>query len=180
MQFMLDQIKLAASAGAVFPAVVMALTIPDIAGAVDSGTTVKSNQRYREWLESNFFAANETYLEHGIDAHCIYAVRCKLLHEASSDPSSAEAAKFSENARVKTLVAFYCVPRGMYHLITLRDAGGSRTILDGRRFCEEIVSAAEAWLASKSNDAAALALIQSMVDVRMEVPGFTKGFPIVC
>ncbi|HGM7062055.1 TPA: hypothetical protein ACKP7Q_000391 [Stenotrophomonas maltophilia] len=180
MQFMLDQIRLSAKAGAVFPAVVMALTIPDIAGAVDSGTTVRSNKRYREWLDAAFYTRNPRYLDHGVDGHCLYAVRCKLLHEAASDPSTSEAANYSAATRQKKLVGFYCVAQGTFHLITAHMGAESRTILDGRTFCEEMVTAADEWLAGKLNDPSALRLIQAMVDVRMEVPGLSRGLPVVC
>lgn len=180
MRFMLDQIQLAAESGAIFPAVMMALTIPDIAGAVDSGSGVRSNTRYRAWLDSVFFKLHPRYSQHGIDGHCLYGVRCKLLHEALSDPSTSEASKYSEMTQRKRLVAFHCSDTSTFHLITTNFGSESRTLLDGKLFCSEMVAAGRKWLESKVDEPDADALIQAMVDVRMEVPGLSKGVPVIC
>ena len=66
MEFILDAIDSASRQGQCFPAVVTALTVPDIAGAVDS-PGVDSQPRYIKWIDDWFSPRFPPYAEHHID-----------------------------------------------------------------------------------------------------------------
>lgn len=180
MEFILDAIDSASQQGQCFPAVVTALTVPDIAGAVDS-PGAGSQARYVTWIDSWFSPRFPTYVEHHIDGAALYALRCKLLHEGLSDPSQAPAASKSAAASHKRLIAFNVGPKISMHLCTSSDAAGdSWTILRAETFCSDITSAARDWIATRRSDPAAMQMLKTLVDIRMDVPPLSRGVPHIC
>ena len=121
--FLLEAIERASQQGHCFPAVVTALIVPDIAGAVDL-PGAKTRARYVEWIEKWFAPKFSEYARHDIDGVGLYALRCKLLHEGLSDPSGAPAAHQSAAAAHKRLIAFNVDPVISMHLCTKTDANG--------------------------------------------------------
>ena len=180
MEFILDAIDRASRQGECFPAVVTALTVPDIAGTVDSPGE-KSQVRYVTWIDRWFSPRFPEYEEHQIDGVALYALRCKLLHEGLSDPSQAPAADKSAAASHKRLVAFNVGPNFSMHLCTNSDAtGDSWTILRAETFCFNITSAARNWIATRKSDPAAMEMLKTLVDIRTEVPPLSRGVPLIC
>ena len=180
MEFILDAIDRASSQGQCFPAVVTALTVPDIAGAVDS-PGAGSQTRYVEWIDQWFLPRFPIYKEHGIDGISFYALRCKLLHEGLSDPSQAAAASKSAAASQKRLIAFNIGPGIVMHLCTSRDRwGNSWTILRAEEFCANVTSATREWLTSRKKDPAAMQRLKALVDIRLDVAPLSQGVPLIC
>lgn len=179
MEFILDAIDRASRQGQCFPAVVTALTVPDIAGTVDS-PGAGSQTRYVTWIDAWFSPRFRDYVDHGIDGFAFYALRCKLLHEGLSDPSKATAARKSVAASHKRLIAFNVQAGGSLHLITKTDASGDTwTILDAENFCSDIISAARNWVTTRKSDLAAMQRINNLVDVRTATP-VSSGFSVIC
>lgn len=180
MEFILDAIDSASRQGQCFPAVVTALTVPDIAGALDS-PGAGSQARYVSWIDGWFSPRFPTYVEHHIDGVALYALRCKLLHEGLSDPSQAPAASKSAAALHKRLIAFNVGPQISMHLCTSSDAAGdSWTILRAETFCSDVTSAARDWIAARKYDPVAMQVLKTLVDIRMDVPGLSRGVPVIC
>jgi hypothetical protein len=180
MEFTLDAIDSASQKGQCFPAVVTALTVPDIAGTVDSPGS-GSQARYVTWINDWFSPRFPTYGEHHIDGVALYALRCKLLHEGLSDPSQASVASKSVAASHKRLIAFNIGPNISMHLCTSSDAAGdSWTILRAETFCSDITSAARDWIATRKSDPAAMQKLQTLVDIRTDVPPLSRGVPLIC
>jgi hypothetical protein len=105
MEFVLQSVEYAARTGSHLAAVVTALTIPDIAGAVETPGE-GSKKRYAEWIDKWFVSSFPSYAQHRIDGLAMYSLRCKLLHEGLSSPSDAPAAAGSQAASHKRLIAF--------------------------------------------------------------------------
>jgi len=180
MQFILDAIDNAASGGHCFPAVVTALTVPDIAGAVDFPGD-KSANRYVSWVDQSFSPMFPQYGEHGVDGVALYALRCKLLHEGLSDPSKAPVSGKSKAASGKRLIAFNVGPGIFMHLCTAADgAGSSWTALRAETFCSDLTAAARRWLAAREGDGIAMRMLASLVDIRTDVPPLSQGVPMIC
>jgi hypothetical protein len=179
MDFILDAIERASQQGHCFPAVVTALIVPDIAGAVDSpGAGCQS--RYVEWVEKWFAPRFPDYAKHDIDGVGLYALRCKLLHEGLSDPSRAPAATQSAAATRKRLIAFNVDPVISMHLCTKTDANGETwTVLGAETFCKGIIEVARSWLAARKTEPAAMARLQSLVDVRSDVSPLSHGVQLI-
>lgn len=67
------------------------------------------------------------------------------------------------------------------HLCTSRDQNGdSWTILRSEIFCSDLVNVARKWVASKQNDLEAITLLNSLVDIRTNVPPLSIGVPLIC
>jgi len=180
MEFILAAIDSASRQEQSFPAVVTALIVPDIAGAVDLPGG-GSEARYVRWIDTWFSPRFPLYVEHEIDGAALYALRCKLLHQGLSDPSQARAARKSALASRKRMIAFNIGPNISAHLITSSDAfGDTWTILRADEFCSDITSTARDWIASRRSDAAAMQALKSLVDVRMDVPPASRGIPLIC
>lgn len=180
MEFVLDAIDSASRQGHCFPAIVTTLTIPDIAGAVDSPGAA-SQARYVQWIDDWFSPRFPAYVEHHIDGIALYALRCKLLHEGLTDPSQAPIAGKSAAAAHKRLIAFNVGPNISMHLCTSWDADGdSWTIVRAEQFCSDITSTARDWLAARKSDPAAMQMLATLVDIRMDVPRLTRGVPLIC
>lgn len=180
MEFILQSVEAAANSGCPFAAVVTALTIPDIAGAVDA-PGVYSQPRYVQWIETWFHPMFPGYADHGIDGSTLYGLRCKLLHEGRTDPSQARIAAKSPVAAKKRLIAFNAYSGLVMHLCTAEDATGeSRTILRAETFCQEISAAARNWMSKRANDPGFQKLLQDLVGIRTDVPPLSKGVPLIC
>jgi hypothetical protein len=180
MEFILDAIDRASRQGQCFPAVVTALTIPDIAGAVDS-PNAKSEVRYVTWINDWFSPHWPEYVDHAIDGAALYALRCKLLHQGLTNPSLAPAASKSVAASHKRLIAFNFGPETVLHRLTGFDvSGNSWTILRAESFCSDIIFAARNWLAIRKSDPLATQKLNTLVDVRTEVPPLSRGVRLIC
>ena len=77
MHFILNAIESAVQQGQYLPALVTALTVPDIAGAIDS-SSAGSQSRYAKWIDDWFSPNFPSYLHHDIDGLAIYALRSTL------------------------------------------------------------------------------------------------------
>lgn len=180
MEFILDAIDSASRQGQCYPAVVTALTVPDIAGAVDSAGA-GSQARYVKWIDAWSLPRFPAYMEHGIDGIALYALRCRLLHEGLSDPSQAPAASKSVAASHKRLIAFNTGPGVSMHLCTSTDGvGDSWTVIRAETFCSDITSVARDWVAARQADPAAMRILKTLVDLRMDVPPLSRGIPMIC
>ena len=180
MDFILEAVESTSRHGYSFPALITALTVPDIAGAVDAPGS-GSQARYAQWIDEWFSPSFPHYAEHNIDGLGLYALRCKLLHEGLTDPSKAPAAAKSPAAARKRLIAFSVGPGISMHLCTITDrSGDSWTVLRAETFCEEIVTAARKWLVARKSDPAAMMRLRDLVDVRLDVPPISRGVPLIC
>ncbi len=180
MDFILDAVESTSRHGHSFPAIVTALTVPDIAGAVDNPNTC-SQERYAKWVNDWFLPSFPCYAMNYIDGLVLYALRCKLLHEGLTDPSKAPAAAKSSAGAHKRLIAFNVGPGTLMHLCTSIEASGDTwTILRSETFCEEIVAAARKWLVTRKANPAAMKRLRGLVDIRLDVPPLSRGVPLIC
>ncbi len=163
-----------------YPLFFVALTIPDIAGAVDSPGAV-SQARYSNWINKFFIPKFPSYQSHDIDGFMLYALRCKLLHQGHTDPSKAVAAKKSSSKTTKRLLAFTFDSSFQIHLGShfLAD-GTSYTTLYAEEFCQEICEVAREWVSIRLADPVAKQKIEELVDVRVVemFPGL--NMPALC
>lgn len=168
MNLLLDQIDHAVASGAIYPAVLAALNVPDIAGAVEYGFEAAHGERYTKWMDAYFFPRYARYSGiHGFDSMCFYAARCVFLHESKNTVSAAHTARHSALALQKTAILFNCDPSISLHLTTSWNPPkpGSKSILDGIVFCKEITDTARYWLTTKAGNAQAQAALGKMVSI---------------
>jgi hypothetical protein len=76
MDLLLAQTRAAMSAGLYLPALMLAVTIPDVCAALSSEDGKTTGPKYQEWLV--------THANYSLDgARGLYQFRCRLLHEGS-------------------------------------------------------------------------------------------------
>lgn len=126
--------RAASQAGLYFGALVLALALPDIAGAAGSRDGRATRARYIRWLVDHAECSPE-------QAALTYKFRCSLLHEGSAQSKGIPR------------IAFIEPTSGALELHNVS------TVVDGARvdwlsiplFVEEIAIAVEAWLSNVEN-----------------------------
>ena len=138
LEDLLTQIDQAAASQLYFIALSTALTIPDIAGALEARNGHASGARYRAWFTKwaqPFFppAGSSGHQVPTLTAARCYWFRCSLLHQARTEPPDADISRilFIEGGNV-------------FHLNML----GNILNLDIRIFCNSMTQAARNWRAS--------------------------------
>ena len=130
MQDLLDQIRKASDARLYYVSLMSALALPDICGALEATDGLANGARYEAWFDKHVGPKYSGFLT---GADC-YLFRCSFLHQGRTQH-----------------------PRGTYSRILFLEPGTSgyvmhRNILndalniDVRIFCDDLVSAVEAWL----------------------------------
>jgi hypothetical protein len=139
-----------------FAALYLALTMPDVCGALEN-PTASNGVRYRSWFE-RYLAPVNTATIGGREvifmtpADC-WALRCSILHEGSDEVSKQKARD--------VLTRFFFTTMGT-HRIRVEDT----LTLNVARFCEEIADAVEKWSADVQSKADIQARISEMVQIR--------------
>jgi hypothetical protein len=158
MQEFIDAVRKSVAAEHWHAALALALTLPDICGALDD-PTARSQVRFRKWWEewaqpsftSNIGADSVSHVFLGSgDA---YAFRCAYLH-AGSDSIDGERA----SDRLKSFMLTYGAP---IHLNQMND----RLQIDVGRFTSTIADSVEKWLRAREGDRGFRSRIEGLVSL---------------
>lgn len=147
LEDLLTQIDQAAAAGLYFVALQTALTIPDIASALEAKDGVTNRTLYRAWFTK---WAQPLFTPVGPPGHQVptltaercYWFRCSLLHQATTEHPDADIARI-----------LFIEGGGVFHLNVFNDVLN----LDLRSFCNSMTQAARTWRASPSGKSAVVA-----------------------
>jgi hypothetical protein len=139
MQDLLDQIDVASQhPNLYFLALVGALMVPDIGGAIGADDGRASGARYEAWFDAwaaNAFPAAGAF-EHQVPtltAKRCYWFRCALLHQGATAHPDADIDRI-----------LFIEGGGMFHL----NMFGAILNLDVRAFCTSMTAAARNWIAA--------------------------------
>ena len=139
-----------------FGALYLALTMPDICGALEA-PRARNGDRYRSWFDRYLAPVNRTVMRGQevvfMTSGDCWALRCSMLHEGS-DEVDAQQAK-------DVLRRFYFTTLGS-HRIRVEDT----LTLDVSSFCEEIAQGVEKWASDVATNSAIQERIAAMVQVR--------------
>jgi hypothetical protein len=130
MRDILDQIRLSLNNNLYYCALFVALSMPDICGAMESPDGQTDNQKYIKWFD---VYVGSKYINFLSGEDCYY-FRCSLLHQARSQHPK------SNYARV--IFVEPSVTTNIFHCNILNDALN----LDVRIFCEDIITGVQEWL----------------------------------
>jgi hypothetical protein len=139
-----------------FAALYLALTMPDVCGALED-PKAGNGARYRSWFERYLAPINKINIL-GTEAVFMtagdcWALRCSLLHEGSDEVSQQKAKD--------VLSRFFFTTIGA-HRIRVEDT----LTLNVARFCEEIADAVDKWAADTQSDVDIQARVSQMVQIR--------------
>jgi len=102
-----------------------------------------------------------------------------MLHNGSTDPSAAPAAKHSSGVSQKRLVAFNHgrIGASVSFMNVHYPDGDNMTILRAEIFCEHMIAAAREWM--KGLEGKAVHRLEALVDLRAVHPSL-GGFRVIC
>jgi hypothetical protein len=135
---LLAEIDASLSSGLLRIALLASLTVPDMAGALDSGDGRTNGVRYAAWFDAyaaaRFSAFGQRYLT-GVDC---YQYRCTMLHQGRTTGSLTPRYSRTMFLRTKENNVAWC---GAWTV-----EAGQTILIDVSVFCRNIVKAAWAWL----------------------------------
>lgn len=149
MRLLLDQLEQSLNSGNYYLSLFTALTLPDIAGALDSENGLASGEKYKAWYEKwgrprfmeTVLASVPEYakehiaeIENPLDGESCYLFRCSLLHQGKTvHPKN----KFSRIIFIEPGTTSHVVHYGV-----MNDA----LCIDLACFCKEMVLGVRMWL----------------------------------
>ncbi len=150
MKALLDQIEQSLNSSYYYLSLMASLTIPDIAGALNSVDGLATGQNYKEWFEEyvrpqyaetireslppNFPIDQTNTMENPLTGDACYKFRCSLLHQGSTHHPRSEYDRIifvEPNSTTNTI--HYCI---------LNNA----LCIDVRLFCKEVIRGTLIWL----------------------------------
>jgi len=176
MSDLLDQIMVAVEARLYFLALLGALIVPDIAGAIDqpgAGVGVRYRAWFRQWVAGHFPVFQQV-LPDGqaaplLTADDCYLFRCTLVHQAVI-PSPAQQS-------VARRIIFMDMPVGWaVHYNALDDA----VQFDVRVFCQSMVQGAKDWFADPGHSAEWTARYEALIRRHPDgLSPYVHGMPVI-
>jgi len=163
MRHFVGAIRASIREGNYYSALLVALTLPDIAGWVDHGTSY-SQERYEWWF--NRYVCCPKYISTMGAArtiHCFlsgndcFALRCSVLHQGMGDTSSQRASDALDR-----FVFTVPPPSGCIHC----NQSDSKLQLQVDIFCEDICAGVEEWLRIIAGDEAKQSRLNQIVMIQ--------------
>lgn len=141
---LLDEVEASAASKLYRVALLAALTVPDIAGALDSADGRASQQRYERWFDKYVAPKYVAFGTQYLTGHDCYQYRCVLLHQARMlHPAS----------RYKRSVFLFAKEENIAYCGAFLLDGGATLAIDVSVFCRNLVAAAQTWLDEVENSA---------------------------
>lgn len=141
MRQFIDGTRHAVTASSWYAALSLALTIPDIAGWVETPGQRNSQVRYARWFDANVKQAYTAWFPEPhefLSGDDCYALRCAYLHQGEFDTTAQRAHDVLERFRFVASqergVSFHKNQRGALLQLEVRD------------FCLDMADAAERWI----------------------------------
>ncbi len=161
MNELIAQIRLASAQGLHYLALMGALALPDICGALASANGKASGPKYKAWLKA--------YVpEQAADADSIYGLRCSLLHQGQTMPHGGTFP-----------IACTFPPGGLHNLSTVVN-GEQVGWLAIDMFVAEVTTGAERWLAQFGTSNTVVRNLEKFARYRPEgLPPHVTGRPVI-
>jgi len=164
MQAIVDSVYKALENENWYAALFVSLTLPDICVSLEQGKT--TGEKYANWIEENL-----SQYRGFLSGNDCYALRCALLHSGKDD--------ISDQKKREVLEQYVFLTDGA-HCNLFKDCffdGEKKTFLqlNVQRFCMDMCSAVEKWLALVSTSTEICKRIKDTIEVHK--PGYSyKGF----
>lgn len=130
MRNLLNQIQQGLEANLYYLSLFVALSMPDICGAIESENGEATGQKYENWFNKYVAPKYNDFLS-GSDC---YKFRCSLLHQGSS--------QHSKNKYSRVLFVEPSATTNVFHNNIMNDALN----IDVRIFCQDIINGVNQWL----------------------------------
>ena len=164
MEELIRQIRAAKDAGLFYLALMGALLLVDICGALASENGRATGVKFKEWLRTNV-------PENAADAEILYGLRCSLLHQGSMYPHGA-------HPPVACTFPHPAVPQ--LHRVLTEVGGDQMAWLSIPIFVEEIIGGAEVWFSKYGASARVKRNMEKFARLRPEgLPPHVVGAPVI-
>ena len=167
MRDVLNQIRAANDAGLYYVALFSALAVPDICGAIETQDGAATGQKYKacfdRWVAPKYSFHGGTT----ITGEVCYYYRCAALHQGRAT---------HPRMQYSRIVFVEPNPRFIMHNNVMNDALN----IDVKAFCEDIISACEAWLTAAAADPTVQSnLASSMQRYPQGLSPYIVGIPVI-
>lgn len=139
MRDLLAQVEKATADGYYYLALYVALTLPDICGAMESSDGIANKSKYIHWFDHYVTPAYTVAGRAFLDGETCYAYRCSVLHQGR--------AQHPKLGYSRILFVEPGSTTNVFHNNILNDALN----IDVSRFCMDIVGGAASWLKDVSD-----------------------------
>ncbi len=153
-------LRLAVDTGALYSALALALTIPDICGAIEYPNESAANTRYREWFKA-WCGLHQSQMT---AADC-WALRCVYLHLAR-EQFEGDAATFAALERI-------CFTSGtsdgvwVSRHVEPTSAGAKPAVqIPAEDFCRDMAGSALGWFKKRESDARVATGLARLLEIR--------------
>jgi hypothetical protein len=158
-----DEVEKALSAGLFYLAILTALSLPDICGALESADGQTSGAKYRAWYD---LWMAKLYPE--ITSVDLYSLRCGVVHQGRLGHSKMQYAR-----------VIFTIPnaqRNVFHRNIINDALN----LDAVTFCRDVIKCVSDWYAAKQNDPNVQANLPRLLRLRPNgIAPYMVGMPLI-
>ncbi len=163
MDELLEQIENSVDSGSYLLGLYVALALPDICGALESGNGRATGNRYKAWF--NKWVAPK--YDKTLTGEQCYSYRCGVLHQGRSK---------HDNLGYSRIIFLEPNPNMVLHRNIMNDAYN----LDIRLFCNDLVASTREWLISvKSNHNFNANYEHFMKRHENGIPPFIVGVPVI-
>ena len=145
----------------------MALSLPDICGALEAKNRRASPARYKAWFEKWM---GDQYPE--LTGDDIYCLRCGVLHEGT----------FGHHGMKYSKILFSIPnPKGLtLHRNQFSGRDGAALNLDLAVFCQDIIASVAEWMKATADNETVQANLTRLFTLHPHgVPPYIKGVPII-
>lgn len=168
MRDVLNQIRAANDAGLYYVALFSALAVPDICGALESQDGTANGQRYKAWFDHWVAPKYSFFGGTSLTGEVCYYYRCAALHQGCA---------IHPKMQYSRIIFVEPGNRGiMLHNNVMNDALN----IDVGRFCEDVISSCESWLAAVAADHTVQQnLANSMQRYPQGLTPYIAGIPVI-
>ena len=163
MEIVLNEVEKAIKHEMYYLAVVMALTLPDICSALQSGNGLSTGEKYKEWYR-NYLSQKYPRLT---DSDC-WHLRCGVVHQGRCGHPNMQYSR-----------VIFSVPNpqnNIFHNNILNDALN----LDAVQFCHDIMEAVREWFKQNHTNPTVQLNIPHMVQYRPAgMAPYIVGMPVI-
>jgi hypothetical protein len=164
MQQLIDSIESSINAENWYAALILALTLPDIAGKIDNPDS-GSNKRYADWFDKYVgdkykSKIGASQVDHTfLSGNDCYALRCSFLHEGKSEITDQPARDILDDF-------VFVVPRKSFTIHCNQSTDGSQKLqLQVDIFCVDIIKGLMQWLKDIENDSGKQSVLSTLLKI---------------
>ncbi len=134
----LEQIEKCVEQEFYYVAIMACLTIPDIAGAIDTDAGEATKPQYKDWFDEYAAQKYQSFGEHHLTGEICWSLRCSMLHQGKVQHKTLKQ-KYTD-------VIFCQFPQVQSSVNPLLLTENKILLIEPKTFCTNMVDAAYDWL----------------------------------